>query len=351
MKKEGSIFTVLSFPEQWPPKTELTILSTTNEQSEILIQANQDGSLELRIDSLKFVTSPIVFVRAHRALLSVHWNTDEAEKIKVFANSIQIKADNKEIFKIDSNYEIDRDEQPPPPKEINTACLNWIQWRKHRYGSSEKKEPKKNRITKTTQEQIEELNAALVSLKNNFEMYGNDRLLLVINTLPILRSLLFWPDKKGPYNPLLLRLAGLFNLALPVYALAYRIRDTKDNQLFKDATTHRVYNFPSLKKKHRNEILMDFQEWLNMDFQRLDKNQCLRWKDLIFDGANTMSASHFDDDKLKYLDELSKSIVWDKSDLVNYLVCIIGITLDYGQIIIKTAANNGYKTQGRQCFP
>lgn len=344
MKKEGSIFTVLNFPEQWPPKADVTILKTTNEQSEILIQGNKDGSLEFHIDSLKFVTPPIVFVRAHRALLSVHWNTDEAEKIKVFANSIQIKADNRETFKIDSNYEIDRDQPLPTPKEINIACLNWIKWRKHRYGNSEKKEPKKNRVTKAFQEQIEELNAALVSLKNNLELYGNDKFLLVINILPILRSLLFWPDKKGPYNPLLFRLAGVFNLALPVYALAYRIRDTKDNQLFKDSTTHKVYNFPSLKQKHRNEILMDFQEWLNMDFQRFDKSECLRWKDLIFEGANTMSASHFDDDKLKYLDELSKTIVWDKSDLVNYLICIAEITLDYGQIIIKTAANNGYKT-------
>ena len=344
MKKEGSIFSVLSFPEQWPPATEVTILKTTNEQSEILIRGNQDGSLEFHIDSLKFVTSPIEFVRAHRALLSVHWNTDEVEKIKVFANSIQIKADNREIFKIDSNYEIDKDEPPPTLKEINTACVDWIQWRKHRYGSLEKKEPKKNRVAKTVQEQIEEFNAALVSLKNNFELYGKDRLLLVINTLPILRSLLFWPDKKGPYNPLLFRLAGVFNLGLPVFALGYRIRDTRENQLFKDAASHKVYNFPSMKKKHRNEILIDFQEWLNMDFQRFDKSECLRWKDLIFEGANTISASHFDDDKLKYLDELSKIIVWDKSDLVNYLVCIIGITLDYGQIIIKTAANNGYKT-------
>ena len=340
---EGSIFGVFNFPEEWPIKENSIVFSGTASDSKIQILSISDGRLEFHIDDYIFKTQKIIFTNAYRALISCHWNINNANFIEVYINSVKISDfNNLTIFPITSKHEIDKVENSIGSKDIKNACFEWMEWRKHRY-SSLKQIPKKGRIKKSFSKQLNELNDAIESLKSHRITFRKNESLYLINILPILRSLLFWPDKQGNYNPLLIRITGILELPLPIFALNDRIKETKDDPLFKDAISHKVHNCPTIFKKHRNEVLLDLQEWLNMEViieRNSESTLSFRWKDILFEAANTSSAAHFDDDIPIFLAGLNETIVWNRSHFLLYIESLVDVTIVLGQYIIKNAIGN-----------
>lgn len=336
---EGSVFIVLIFPDIWPPNKNQLILKEKANESMIEMIGLTNGQLLFTIDSETFESQKIKFTNAKRALISIHWNTNKSQKIQVFINSKELAEKNqKDVFIISSKPEIINDKKSFELPESKKVCAEWIAWRKSNYGE-QKMQPKKDRSLKTIDVQFQELTNSLESLASHIEVFKNKENLLLMNVLPILRALLFWPDKKSKnYNPLLFRLAGYLDLPLPLFAFKDRIKETKDSKLYKDATIHRVNNFPSIIKKYPNEKLMDFQEWLNMDIiidKSVGSKEMFRWKDILFESANTVSNTHFDDDIPLIIDSLKKSIIWDKSTFSEYIFTICQTTLELGNYILK----------------
>ncbi len=190
---------------------------------------------------------------------------------------------------------------------------------------------------------MEELSNSIESLQSHQVTFQEKENLYLANILPILRTLLFWPDGKGLgsiYNPLLLRIAGYYDLPLPVYVMSDRLKETMDNPLFSGAITHRTLNVPSLIQKHSNEKLLDIQEWLEMEIL-IDRNdsspKAYRWKDLIFEGANSSSFTHFDTDIPIFIDSLKSALSWDRSMFFEYVKSIANIAIELGIKTIKAA--------------
>lgn len=336
---DGSIFLVLEFPNDWPVKQEIEIFAVNQNGTEIKIISKVDGSLSFIINGERYDTQIIEFSRAKRALLSLLWKFSKANKIEVYLNSERIGTkDNEEIFLISSNYPDKNKGTSFSDSERDSKCKEWIEWRKHRY-KNPKTVPRKDRVIKDIEIQFHELEQAIRSLEKHLEVFKDDSNLLLLNSFPILRSLLFWPDKKSKnYNPLLLRLAGYLELPLPVYAFKDWINKTSEDPLFKDSVRNQVHNYPSIKRRYPNEELMDFQEWLNMEVikdTKAGEKTIFRWKDIIFDGANTISSSHFDDDVPIFIDNLENLTEWGRSSLFNYLLTIIDVSIIFGKFILE----------------
>ena len=339
--KEGSIFLVIDFPVNWPPPFKKIMFQEIVKGSHISILVNEEGQIETQIDSETFISQTIIFTLAKRGILSIFWNFNKEPKIECFINSILLNTTEcKEILYVRSNPELN---DPTPSfnyQEASNQCKEWIVWRSERYGAL-KPNTKKSRMIKSLNQQIQDLNDSLYSLRHYISYFQDKERIFLINTLPHLRSLLFWPDGKAKnYNPLLFRVAGYFRLGLPIFAFKDRIKGTIDNPLFSNSLFHRVNNYPSITKQNPNQELMDFQEWLNMEVvvDRSENYQHIyRWKDILFESANTVSAAHFDDDVPVFIDTLKGCFVWDNSLFYTYIMTITQTTLTLGDYVISKA--------------
>jgi len=341
--KEGSIFAVIYFPENWPPPLKSIIFQEKVNDSQICIFVNNEGQLEINIDSENFTSQTILFTLAKRGILSIFWDLNKTPKLKAFLNSVELKSyDCKEIFYVKSQPEIKDYTLSFDHEEASTLCQEWISWRSGRY-SSPKLYAKQYRRIKSIDQQIQDLNDSLASLNHYVCTFKNQERLFLMNTLPHLRSLLFWADRKSKnYNPLLFRVAGYLKLPLPIFAFKDRIKNTIDNPLFSDALLHRDNNYPSVTQQYSNQELLDFQEWLNMEIivDRSEAEQKIyRWKDILFESANTISAAHFDDDIPIFIDKLQDSICFNTSLFYNYIMTITQTTLTLGKYVISKAKN------------
>lgn len=336
---EGSIFIVLMFPNPWPPNEEQLILKEKINDSIIQIFGLSKGQLLIKINSEIFESQNLEFSNSKRAQLSILWNNKKNPKIKVYINSKELYDKNqKDIFIITSKPEIIDNKSSFEIADSIKACAEWTTWRKDKFGIQKTQPQRDQRTIKDIEVQFQELKNSLISISSHIDVFKNDENILIMNILPILRSLLFWSDNKSRnYNPLLFRLAGFLNLPLPIFAFKDRINETKNHKLYKDAVKHRVNNFPSIIKRYPNEELMDFQEWLNMDIiidRTIGSKEIFRWKDILIESANT-GASHFDDEIPLIIDSLNKSMVWNKSSFFDYILTISQTTLELGNFIVN----------------
>lgn len=342
--KEGSLFTFIEFPQIWPPQEVITMIQQEIDGYLFKLSVNEEGQLRLKIGEEEFLSQKVIFKKSHRGLLSIIWNSKNYPKISLSINSLQVQNSGSiQPFVVDSKEHILEKKFSFETPEADLKCAKWREWRKERYGNF-KKEAKKERVLKTKEHQFQELRDSINILNSALSHVKSNENIFLITVLPLLRSLLFWPDKPSKnYNPLLFRLAGYLNLSLPVFAFKDRISQAKENDLFKDAVGHFVNNHPSLQQKNPNEQIIDFQEWIEMEMiltRNKEEVKIYRWKDIIFESANTISASHFDDDIPIIIDNLKKAIAFDQNVFLNYILTITIITIDLGHYIIYIEDNS-----------
>jgi hypothetical protein len=343
---EGTVFIVVSFPHPWPLTTETKVLSQQQDKSLIEIDSLNNGAIKIRVsvDNItinEFVSQPLRFDNIGQTLLTFSWTK---EKMEVFINSNPIKNSEHQ----DSHFVVVKQNLPEgqystDDPEANNKCLEWVKWRLHRYANL-KEQGKTDRRIKSIEEQIDEFSDATQSLETLLTEYNNGKTYLFSSILPILRSLLFWPDNSsGNYNPLLFRIAGYYKIALPLYA--FPVLDNEPDELM-SASKHITFNEPLLKKRLPNQILMDFQEWLNsrIYIERIQDpftnstypfERILRFKDLIFEASNTIGTAHFDDDIPIKIDNLMNTEVFGRNFLVDFVMKISHTTLFFSNYMLE----------------
>ncbi|WP_243350003.1 hypothetical protein [Parabacteroides sp. FAFU027] len=305
--KEGTIYLVISFPENFPQgitsQTELISMPLTD--STLIIYGYPDGHILILVENeyvifSRFESQKIRFQSNRDRILTFIWSE--------FYSKLQI---NNHIIHTSNVCEtkLVSDEAPLNNNESidlshNQNLDKWINWRRTRFIELEKKK-KSERREKTEQEQVQEF----VNLFNNIEftfkewIQGKD--FLIMSLLGLLRSLLAHKlDEQKPqnsnYNPLLFRIASLKNLSLPVYARPVNQSFPDDMLDLADGILAQIIiNEATIDRKFSNQIIMDFQEWLNGEV-------IITYKDrkpvfysinrMLLDSSNTLGGSHFDTD-------------------------------------------------------
>lgn len=337
--KNGTIILMVNFSEKWPPPQETIIFQNPLEKSDAILCVDTQGRLIFTVSNVTFVSQPIEFIKAHRAIISIAWDIYKYPAISLSVNSIDLyDSSTTTSLRVESNGKsIEGPISFSRPDALN-ACSEWIEWRKQRY-SNPKLIPKIYRELKSIDSQVEELSESIQSLKYFWAAFSNKHNLFIANSLPHLRALLFWPDGKSKnYNPLLFRISGYIGIALPVFAFKYRIKDAINDDILKKAIFHMVFNPPVLVKEYPNQKLMDFQGWLNMEIisdRAAGEHKVYRWKDLIFDAANTISASHYDDDIPKFIKRLRDAKSMGGQQLLNYISAVASATIAFGDLVIS----------------
>lgn len=342
--KEGTIFLVVDIHSEWPVNQPSQLLSSIIEDSTVQVTALPIGSLLFEVltpgeDTLYFTSQKIEFINATRMLLTFRWYDNV---IEAWINEKALDSDRS----MDTHKVLSKPYIADETLSFNSsdsaaaaaaACREWMAWRKDRY-SHPKLNAKTGRRIKSIDEQIDELKKALEILAELTQQIRAGKKSYIISVLPILRSLLFWPDKSGPYNPLLIRVAGLLQLPLPIYALS-----TKTNFEQPDTTPKPYFDIindiPQLIKRSPNLSLMDFQEWLH-SVALTNKGVPYRVKDLIFDAANTMSTAHFDDDIPEAIDLLNINKSFNVDLLTIFMLSVSDTAVDLGNYLLSSRNNS-----------
>src|SRR5207249_62168 len=118
-----------------------------------------------------------------------------------------------------------------------------------------------------------------------------------------LRALMYWYEKKKTYNPLLLRLAGKFDLPLPIFFL----KEENVPEIVSKANLHVRRGHASILKTFPTQRLADLQEWLGstvLDLRVIkntggvsqSEHKALIAKDVILEMSTTLGTAHYDED-------------------------------------------------------
>lgn len=114
------------------------------------------------------------------------------------------------------------------------------------------------------------------------------------------------------------------------------MNETLDKPIFKDAVFHVFHHKASLIQKNENEQLMDIQDWLNSGviIDRNETESTYGWKDILFDSANTISTTHFDDDIPIILQRLKGIFSNNGSLVLSHILAITVVTIQLGEYLI-----------------
>jgi hypothetical protein len=347
--KEGTIFVVIKFPQPWPPQRETEILSKDQSNSRITLRGTPEGCLLFRVmesqqEVAKFMSQKIKFVGAGLVLLDVRWSDDQLD---MRINGLPVKAleeANNADYLVETKEHIIQDPPSLNHPEAAKLCKEWMNWRKARYANP-KSCAKKNRRLKTIGEQVAELQNAIASLVDLLVLIQNGRSHMLGHLATELRALVYWNGRN--YNPLLLRVAGRFDLPLPVYMLQEKQGAPK---ILEDAQQWIKTNEPSILKTIPNQKIVDVQEWLNTPIQRaLFKreqeetsslhSETTTAKDLILDTATALGSAHYDEDLPDHLELIYRVNVFGTSTLTNFLLRSATVIIELGRFVLNNAMN------------
>jgi hypothetical protein len=335
---EGTIFWVLGFPQPWPPRSE--VLVARNEQA--TIRALPDGHLQFTVDQqppdhpLQFDTPELVVEPGGRAIVALAWSNGQ---IQVYLNSQKIlSADTAtEPLHVNPSPTVVEEKALGHPDALQ-KCQRWIQWRKTQLVIQ--RNARFNRRSKTNDEQVDELRAAIATVRHLCGAIQSGEVFLIGSLAATLRSLLFW--KQGSqYDPLLLRLAAPQDLPLPVFAFP---KLPTQPPIVDEANYHLNLDIASLKRKYPGQELMDIQDALlnSVQIQRVTgvnggkaKVDTLTAIELIAQTANMLGTAHFDSDIGLALDRLRSNSVWEVSALTRLIWDVGLVTADLGEYVLR----------------
>lgn len=327
---EGSIYLVVSFPENFPEGINnlMEILSSPMENSHLKIFALPDGHLLVIVENQdhvfsKFETQRIRFQSNRDRIITYIWSK---VKSSLEINNIIINSNETSEIIFISDDPI-RKEEHKTIDNLSSNIVKWIDWRKERFNYL-KKPINSTRREKSESEQVNELLDAYRNLEDNFNGWNSGKTYLFLSLLSRLRSLLCHKLVEKninniTYNPLLFRIASYKSLPLPIYAGPVNIEIPENilEILSENTLSHIIINEASLIKISNHQTLMDFQEWLNGEVLiNYDKNNPIYYSvnKVLMESSNT-GASHFDTTIPLKIDFL-KNVTNLNIDLLNKLV-------------------------------
>jgi hypothetical protein len=275
------------------------------------ISAYPDGHLRVTIDqippanALLFDTPQLVVGPGGKAVFTVTWNNGQIQ-VRINGQPVPAVSMGTEPLHLDPPLPVVAEQALGHPDAIQ-KCSQWIQWRQSQLAV--KRHARYDRRTKTTEEQVNELRAAIATVQHLCFAIQAGEMFLVLSLATTLRSLLFW--KKGSqYDPLLLRLAAIQDLPLPTFAFP---RWAARPSIIDQANYHLIPDIASLNRKYPGQELMDIQDALLNSVQiqrtqtvgsRKPTVDTLTALDLVTQTANMMGTAHFDPDVGLALDRL-----------------------------------------------
>ena len=336
--KEGTIiFTVgvqnWSFIEDY-----LIIENNYNENKIQIIKYNDRLKVVLWENNYQiytFITQPLVFTNDSGDMIGmIGWKNKKISFLIINGKDIE-SSDCSDVL-ICSFGKIEQEEQVSfLSPDANEKCAVWMNWRKDHF--SVLKKTQKDEISKSIEEQVKELEDSIKALDHLYnEVFINHNDYLFSSIYAQLRTLLFWPDRNNKnYEPLLIRIAGFYDLPLPIYSKPKESHDKNTINLVVSGRSFELsYNIAEVDRKQVNWDLIDMQEWLDSCIIYKDIGSNYRLKDFIFDLSNKWGA-HNDQGLPGDIYIMKNSIAYNSNSIKSIVENITKNTIKMGEYVLN----------------
>jgi hypothetical protein len=175
-----------------------------------------------------------------------------------------------------------------------SACEEWIKSRRSRF-AKKTTQTKPGTRPKRLDEQLEELTQAVDALVELAEQARAGKKHMIPPLAAQLRSLIYWPNDRPTWNPLLYRLASKRSLPLPVFSFP---DDPNKPFVVRQASYHAENLSPSIARRAPAEVVMDLQEYMRSTVQTVRTPEGEKWLSIevtLGAAANTLGAAHYDE--------------------------------------------------------
>jgi hypothetical protein len=323
MNQEGTLFFVVRLPHPWPPRQPCLIYSgkPNNQTIEMWAQANGQISLSIQPSNQSFISQPVDVNSSEPrfVILSIVWT----------ASTVSVRIGQREL--LPDAPDVARLVLAPPslvPSGISLTdptasalCQTWVQNRKLKFATP--RVARSDRRLKTTDEQANDLRACIYRLRHLQQQVVAGNLFLLGTLAGEMRACIYWSKDTRPeanYNPLLLRMANLAELPLPVYQIP-------KSESFPSIPSLQIHYEPGayaprIITRFATDQICDLQESLASTVLQLDHlpGRTITTLSLIKELANTMGASHYDEDASDFL-EVLQGMRTSQGDHVMILMC------------------------------
>jgi hypothetical protein len=321
MSQEGTAFLVVRLPFPWPPSQTTLIHSQTGTEY-IAVWALSDGRITLSVGPNGFVSQPVdINSNSPRFVIlefiwsaldrSMHINGKELLRDAEGVDAIVLSAPKAAPTGISLDA-----------PNADSLCQKWIQNRQLKFGNP--RAARSNRRLKTADEQANDLRASVYRLRHLQQQVIAGNTYLLGTLAGEMRACVYWFNdtrQEANYNPLLLRMANLAQLPLPVYIVR------KTNPVPEFGSLELAYEpgacAPRIVSLFDTDVICDLQEALTSTVLQLGHSANSRTTtplNLIKELANTMGASHYDEDASDFLEILS-AMQSAQGDHVMTLMC------------------------------
>lgn len=344
---EGTIFSLVGLPSPYPPVDEQELFSADVEDSRASIISLPDGRLRLEVASHGGVrvctfTTSVVEIDGGAVTISASWRGSDGS---VYVNGEKIPP----ASSGSGSVHIETGDYSPGLPSVahhwaGSACEKWTDWRVDKYREGQGISNARVR-TKTTSEQLEDLEDAVLGLGDLLETYRERKTHIVDYLAAGLRSLVCW--EVGGYSPLLLRMAARSKppLPLPVY-MDPGIEIFEPAFRRGDVTTPNVQlasPSPSFRRQHADQRLVDIQEWLDKPIQlwdvdetnNVDKSERYKAREIIVELASTSGTAHYTELLKLYVDNLEHVSAFSGTFLDRLIVGTASTTLSLGRYVLR----------------
>jgi hypothetical protein len=286
----------------------VTVSATT--AGSIRIDIARDGEIEISAAS-----HPLRIATPGRGVLEIAWD-GQGVRFIMGSSDISPRPGQDKPIELHLSPVVGRGTLSLNDSDAASACARWLDWRKKRYGTPSALAAAGRRLKSLT-EQLDELARARDGLVLLVQLVRSGHLVMVGHVATSLRALLHWNGRS--YNPLLLRLAGRFDLPLPLYI----VPDGKQAWVDRGLESHVVNHSPSLIHAENKHELVDIQQWLISHAVTigLGQDQTSEWtvQRVILGTATTRGSAHYDEDVPQELDALA-GIITGGGDQVTRLI-------------------------------
>jgi len=353
--KTGSILVKLTFPTPWPVLHDLAMMESEEHGSSLQIKAFPSGVISFVVSDktgelVRYISPRIMISDLGSTVAVIAFVWEESQPTKLYVNGVLV-GDNP----IDLISLTDRGKEDPVSTkhpEAAVKCREFVEMRSSVFTARVSKIDNSRRIL-SVDEQLEQLRQSIASLSGLFVEVSNGREHFLGHIATDLRALLYYKGNKfitSSYNPLLLRLAGLYGIELPVYFIS---ANPIERFGIMDEATHTIDD-PLLStirfdKKQELGDLCDClgQRVIRVRFSGMEKQEIkgLSLNEVICAVATTIGSAHYDEAIPLEVDFIRNLFVGSKEGVLmkKMIMDLARVAIECAKYLLKQISNEKSK--------
>jgi len=335
---------ITQFPSPWPPSQLVSMLRTMQGNVRIEVVVHRDGHLEASAGSVDGPPD----ARMHFQRIAPEGDARASMILTSEEGRLRLRLNDRDLLPLSEAHgdtvviaSTRRTGGSLTPSYLRDdaldTCRAAMDERRRRFKQLRAAGSAEGRRMKSVSEQVAELVAAIRALDHLTSSVRHGHVYLAPTLANQLRGLIYWPNERRTWNPLLYRVADRAGLPLPVFGDI--APDDELPEVVLQAASHMRRLSASCIPRFPSDRLVDLQDFMQMTvarfrFEEVAEDQRATVQDVLGGAANTMGAAHYDETVELDIDRIHRTRAFDASVMHMILVNLGDVVAELGRHVV-----------------